>query len=291
MAWILVADDVALSREALARSLRERGHDVIAVADGQEAIDRFQRELPDAVIMDVTMPRMSGIDAAARIKAVPGRHTPVLLLSARLDLDTRLAALAVADDFVGKPYDAAELAARLEAHLRTRRLVDEMLRGRTSAGDQPSGMKTKAALLERLNEEWMRAVRFNEPLSLLLLGPDQVDLDTATSTALSESILRVLRQIDVVARYQGVDICAVLPNTHVAGALVAATRLKKELAKTLVAGAPLRVSMGISFYPGKDISEQADLIRMAERAIARARSEGSGSICLFQHQGYLFHPE
>ena len=51
------------------------------------------------------------------------------------------------------------------------------------------------------------------------------------------------------------------------------------------------VSMGIAFYPGKDVNDATDLMRMAARALERARKEGPGSICLYQHQGYLFQPK
>lgn len=286
---MLIADDVSLTRDALARQLRERGYDVVAVADGVEAVERAARDAPDAVVMDVNMPRLSGLDAAAKLKQSPSRHLPVILLSARNDVDSRVAALAVADDFLAKPYDHAELVARLEAHLRTRRLVEELRAGRPP--ESASGMRTRAALLERLAEEWARAVRFNEPLSLLIVGPDAAEPPAEAIAAVGEAMQRVLRQIDVTARYQGADVCALLPNTHVAGALVAAGRLKRELLKIVINGSPLSVSMGIAFYPSRDIAEQADLVRTAERAIARARDEGPGTICLYQHQGYLFQPE
>jgi diguanylate cyclase (GGDEF)-like protein len=290
VAVILVADDVLLSRDALTRALRDRGHEVLSVTDGHEAVERFQRDQFHAAVMDVSMPRMSGIEAAARIKSAPGRHTPVILISARSDVDSRIAALAVADDFVAKPYETNELAARLEAHLRTRRLVEEVRAARPT-GASEAVLKTRERLLERLEEEWARSVRFNEPLSLLLVGPDLPDLDTATAAKFHEAVNRVLRQIDVTAHYQGAEVCALLPNTHFAGALVAATRLKRELQRISARGGPLSASMGIAFYPGREINERADLLRMAERAISRARDEGPGHICLYQHQGYIFQPE
>jgi PleD family two-component response regulator len=286
VARVLVADDVAISREALARALRDRGHEVIAAADGEEALAAFQKEPPDAAVMDVVMQRISGLEAASRIKGMAGRHTPVILVSAKCDLEARLAALAVADDFLAKPYEPAELAARLESQLRLRRLIEEVRAGRAEAG----ALKSREQLLERLNEEWLRAVRFNEPLSVLVLQPDGPESPDALAR-LGEASHRVLRQIDVVARFPPNRICALLPNTHVAGALAAAARLKRELAHTVHAGMPLSACMGISVFPGREIAAQADLLRAAERAIARASDEGPGMICLYQHQGYLFQPE
>jgi PleD family two-component response regulator len=286
VARILIADDVALSREALGRVLRDRGHEVVAVSDGDAVLAAFEKEPPDAAVLDVVMQRLSGLEAASRIKGAPGRHTPVILVSAKCDLEARLAALAVADDFLAKPYEPAELAARLEAQLRLRRLIEEVRAGRAEAGS----LKTREQLLERLNEEWLRAVRFNEPLSLLLLQPDGPESPEAL-TRLGDASHRVLRQIDVVARFPPQRICALLPNTHVAGALAATARLMRELGRTVHAGMPLSACMGISVFPGREIAAQNDLVRAAERAIARAREEGPGMICLYQHQGYLFQPE
>jgi diguanylate cyclase (GGDEF)-like protein len=103
--------------------------------------------------------------------------------------------------------------------------------------------------------------------------------------------LKSLRQIDVVCRYGPTELAALLPNTHFAGSLICAERLCREALRSPTEDFVPTVSMGISFYPGKDVSEPADLIKLGSRALDRAREEGPGSVCLVQHQGYLFQPK
>jgi diguanylate cyclase (GGDEF)-like protein len=102
---------------------------------------------------------------------------------------------------------------------------------------------------------------------------------------------RSLRQIDVLCRYGPGELAALLPSTHFAGSLVCADRLARELPSSGLDGFVPRVSMGLSFCPGKDVAEPADLLRIASRALDRARAEGPGNICLYQHQGYLYLPK
>ena len=86
----------------------------------------------------------------------------------------------------------------------------------------------------------------------------------------------------------------VLPNTHFPGALAVAERIWKRCAK-IAARQPWRrhraVSVGISFFPNKDTHSLQDLLDLVDAALDRARSDGGGKICLYQHQGYLYAPE
>ena len=303
MSSILLADDVALAREGLARALRERGHRVQVVVDGQEAVAACQRDRPDLAILDVTMPRLGGLEACARIKATAGSFVPVIIMSARTDLDSRLAALAVAEDFVPKPYDPLEMCARVDAHLRTRKLVEEQ---RAAAADTAAaappvvdrksglvalgGLPDRAGFLDRLGEEWKRSVRTNDPLGVLVAGVDSPVPGEGVMGTLAGAIGRSVRSVDVLARIDERHIAGMLQSTHLTGGMTVADRLRRELRKTAYDGAPLVVSLGFSFHPGRDVTEPADLLRVAERALARAREEGPGHICLWQHQGYLYDP-
>jgi diguanylate cyclase (GGDEF)-like protein len=229
---------------------------------------------------------------------------PVIILSSR-DALARAAALAVADDAVARPYDPREVTARVAALLRTRGIVDDLrvLRAESEAktyADATTGLRNRAFLGERIGEEFKRAVRYNEPLSLVLLaveGMGQIIEKRGIGTAdrllqaVANASLRSLRQIDVVTRYGAYELAALLPNTHLAGALTCADRLRRETATAAVDETKAVVSMGIAFYPGKDVNDATDLLRMAARALERAREEGAGSICLYQHQGYLFQPK
>jgi two-component system KDP operon response regulator KdpE len=114
---ILVVDDEPQIRRFLRASLPQQGYALVEAATGAEAQAQFAREKPDIVILDLGLPDCDGLDVLAQIR----KHglTPVLVLSAREDVAGKVAALeAGADDYVTKPFDMAELVARLKAALR-----------------------------------------------------------------------------------------------------------------------------------------------------------------------------
>ena len=115
---LLVVDDDPSVREALALLLDLNGFDVETARDGREAIRTIAVASPDAVILDVLMPGIDGIEVCRRMRAV-GDRTPVLMLTARTELGDRVAGLeAGADDYLAKPFAREELIARLRALLR-----------------------------------------------------------------------------------------------------------------------------------------------------------------------------
>jgi len=118
MARVLVVDDEPAVRRALERALALERHDVVLAADGEEALDVLASSPPDAIILDVMMPRLDGLEVCRRLRAA-GDRTPILMLTARDAIDDRVQGLDVgADDYLVKPFALRELQARLRALLR-----------------------------------------------------------------------------------------------------------------------------------------------------------------------------
>ena len=116
---ILVVDDERAVRESLERALDLEGYEVELAADGEVALERLDGPTPaDAVILDVLMPGIDGLEVCRRLRA-RRNAVPVLMLTARAEVDSRVAGLdAGADDYLAKPFALAELLARLRALLR-----------------------------------------------------------------------------------------------------------------------------------------------------------------------------
>ena len=158
---ILVVDDERAVRESLRRALELEGYEVELAGDGREALDRLETEpQPDALVLDVLMPEVDGLEVCARLRR-EGSRLPVLMLTARAEVENRVEGLdAGADDYVTKPFALEELLARLRALLRrttngsgdTLRFEDLELDPRTREvhrGGEPIDLtRTEFALLE-----------------------------------------------------------------------------------------------------------------------------------------------
>jgi DNA-binding response OmpR family regulator len=131
VAKILVVDDEPNIREVVELYLRRDGHTVVAAADGEEALRLYQQTEPDLVVLDLMLPKVSGLEVCRRIQA--SERVPVVMLTARGEEEDRIVGLGIgADDYVVKPFSPRELAARVEAVLRR---VNE---ARAGSGDEKS---------------------------------------------------------------------------------------------------------------------------------------------------------
>ena len=114
---ILVVDDDQPSVKMISYLLREEGHSVASAKDGQDALEQAEADQPDLIIMDVMMPRMDGFEATRRIRQI--MNVPIIILSAKGETSDKVAGLQLgADDYLAKPFEPAELLARVHAVLR-----------------------------------------------------------------------------------------------------------------------------------------------------------------------------
>ncbi|MCA1728610.1 MAG: response regulator transcription factor [Actinobacteria bacterium] len=126
---ILVVDDEPNIREVVGQYLRRDGYAVVSASDGEEALDLYKRDRPDLVVLDLMLPRLSGLEVCRRLLGTEGaeHRVPLIMLTARGEEEDRIVGLGLgADDYVVKPFSPRELVARVGAVLRR-------------AGEDPSG--------------------------------------------------------------------------------------------------------------------------------------------------------
>jgi two-component system response regulator MprA len=171
---ILVVDDERAVRDSLRRALELEGYRVELADDGEQALRRLDLEPPpDAVILDVLMPGADGLEVCRRIRG-GGNAVPVLMLTARAEIDSRVAGLdAGADDYLPKPFALAELLARLRALLRR------------SGADDDGGSRDVLRFADLELDPGTRDVR---------RGGERIEL-TRTEFSLLELFLRNPRQV------------------------------------------------------------------------------------------------
>jgi two-component system response regulator MprA len=167
---VLVVDDDRAVRDALRRVLTLAGYEVQSAAGGGEAIELVAQSVPDAVVLDVGMPEVDGLEVCERLRML-GNRVPILMLTARVEVSDRVAGLdAGADDYLIKPFDVDELKARLRALLR-----------RTVAEAEPDELAFAELCLDRarhgaqVGEEFAELTRTEfQLLELLLRNPRRV---------------------------------------------------------------------------------------------------------------------
>lgn len=167
---ILVVDDDRAVREALRRALALAGYEVQLAEDGEQALERIVHAVPDAVVLDVGLPAIDGLEVCRRVRRL-GSRVPILILTARDEVADRIDGLDVgADDYMIKPFDVGELKARLRALLR--RANPEADVGALSFGELKLDPARHGA---QVGETFVELTRTEyQLLEVLMLNPRQV---------------------------------------------------------------------------------------------------------------------
>jgi two-component system cell cycle response regulator len=256
------------------------------------------------------MPKMNGLEVCRIVKSSSETFLPIILLTVKDDIDSKVTGLKLgADDYLAKPFNALELQARVASMLRIKLLQDKIVSKRQelealSVTDEMTGLLNHRAMQQRLRDEFARAQRYNDPLSVIMIDVDyfkrindthgHITGDRALEK-LSKILKKSVRDIDILARYGGDEFLVILPQTHFAGALAVGERmLRNTHAETLTTETEtisLTISVGVAFYPNKNIRTVEELVQFADQALYQAKHEGRDRICLHQHLNYVFQSD
>ncbi|MBF5044727.1 diguanylate cyclase [Aggregicoccus sp. 17bor-14] len=328
---VLIVDDepamVALVRSGLA----PQGYAFFEAANGAEALRAVREHRPDLIVMDVEMPGLGGVEVCRIIKANASESgfgfIPVILMTAR-QAANRVEGLEIgADDYLIKPFDMLELSARVKSMLRLKALQDalveknreldrankELDRRREellalSRTDALTGLSNRRYFEERLAVEFARSSRYRSPIALVMLDIDHFKgLNDRYGHPFGDQVLRAVAQVarerlrdtDLLARYGGEELVALLPETGLREASGVAERVRAGIEALRVpfvaaaagvpgAPAPERISvgctasLGAASFPARGVDEPQDLVRAADDALYAAKESGRNRVCLHE---------
>jgi diguanylate cyclase (GGDEF)-like protein len=314
---VLLVDDDRAVLELLRRGLEPQGYQFVEAEDGTQALTAIRKHHPDLILMDVEMPGMGGVEVCRIVKANQGAgfaFTPVILMTAGRSSGKVEGLELGADDYLVKPFDMHELSARVKSMLRLKALQDTLLEKNKeldrinkeleekraalehlSRTDGLTGLINRRHFEERLQAEWARSVRYRSPLSCMLLDIDHFKKVNDTwghpfgDVVLKEVAAvarRALRDVDVLARYGGEELIALLPETSPDEAWRAAERVRmgvEAMRLTCRTVEPPQVvrctaSIGVSTAPGPSVQSLEQLVQTADECLYEAKQGGRNQV-------------
>ncbi len=298
---ILVVDDELVNLTLLSKRLRQRGYEVSAAESAEQALTIIQTNRPDLLLLDIFMPKVSGVDLLRTLRQSEATASlPVILVSALGDTSHIVRGLEEgANDYITKPVNQPILVARIEALLRSSAMVRRLevqteILSRLAAYDELTCVYNRRSLFHAFENEVSRSARYGRDLSILLLDIDHFKkvndehghaAGDAVLRAVAQRVLGALRSCDTLCRYGGEEFCAILPETNGTGAVRAAERVRYavecspfEVGST---GLTVTVSVGTSAWKGTRGADPPDLLLMADRALYVAKRDGRNRVHLY----------
>ncbi|MFW5451815.1 MAG: diguanylate cyclase [Methylophagaceae bacterium] len=308
---VLIAEDSRSNQMLIRAYVEEAGHQVVAVDNGLQAIEAFENDRPDLVLLDVTMPVKDGIEAARDIRKITDADhdwVPIIFLSGMSDSkDIARGIDAGGDDYLTKPIDAVVLNAKLRAMHRISEMRAELDAANRelkmiAIKDGLTGLANRRYFDEAMGKEFKRSMRTKTVLSLILCDIDYFKLYNdnyghqggddclKTLAKIMQSIIK--RPGDVLARYGGEEFAVVLPETDLEGAKIVAESLRAKLESAAIPHAystvanVVTLSLGVSSIQPlpEHVPEESirDLIESADKGLYQAKEQGRNQVIVLE---------
>lgn len=296
----LLVEDSAVYRKLIATSLQEWGFELTVVNDGAEAWKVLQQpSVPSLALLDWILPEVDGMELCRRIRnrSAAEPYIYILVLTAKNQKQDLLQAMAAgADDYLVKPFDEAELKARLFAGRRILELQEQLISAReclrlAATHDSLTGIWNRAEIMNFLKKELARSKREHKPLGIILADVDHFKRvnDTlghvAGDSVLKETAKRLcshLRVYDGAGRYGGEEFLLVLPGCDLATTCRRADEIRTLVSsiptKSLTGDVTVTVSMGVvEVGPHSDLPFE-DLLHRVDQALYLAKQKGRNRV-------------
>ncbi len=316
---VLIVDDDPAHVRHVREGLAPHGYIFNEANDGTQALSAIRQARPDLILMDVEMPGLGGVEVCRIVKANSGEDgfgfIPVILMTARQAAGKVEGLELGADDYLVKPFDMLELSARVKSMLRLKVLQDalveknreldrankELARRREellalSRTDALTGLFNRRYFEERLHEEFARSRRYGSPLSLVMLDIDHFKRINDTFghpfgdhvlKAVAQTARSRLREVDLIARYGGEELIALLPETAPTDALRVCERVREAIESLglehlgpegLAREVRLTASLGVATVPATDLASAEALLMAADTSLYAAKGAGRNRV-------------
>ncbi|MBU4345632.1 MAG: diguanylate cyclase [Desulfobacteraceae bacterium] len=302
MARILVIDDSKLILHVAKTILSKQGHQVLLAEDGSIGLQTAATEHPDLILLDLILPGIDGYQVCQRIKTeTVTSDIPVIMLTSKSESADKVRGLEMgASDYVTKPFDDAELMARVNIHLQIRELHETLKEKNRQLKEMANrngltGLYNHRYFQETISKDFQRAVRYHESLSCVMLDIDYFkkfndnyghQAGDMVLKVLGGLIRQLMRDSDLLARYGGEEFILLMYHTASKEAFLISERLRKavEQHKFQADNSALRVtvSMGVAGFPHPEIADAKTLIECADKALYRAKEEGRNRVVVFK---------
>ncbi len=287
---VLLIDDCPSIHGLVRARLRDEPIELHSAFDGQSGLALAATINPDLILLDVEMPTTNGFEVCRKLKDDARiMHVPVIFLTGATATDEKIRGLELgATDYITKPFDPAELRARVRASLRTKYLLD--LLSRKAMIDGLTGLFNRAYFDTRLIAEMSLARRTHAPVSCIMVDVDRFkQINDLHGHPFGDEVLTSIGQIlaehcrteDTVCRYGGEEFVVLCPNTASAAAANLAERLRDLIEQNSLVKNGMNVqvtcSFGVADLKGVPPPSVVDL---ADQALYRAKQDGRNRVTI-----------
>lgn len=293
-----MVEDSRVSLEVYAQRLEKRGYRVATAISAEEARAELEAGVPDLILLDVFMPKVSGFEFLRELRGDPKTsRVPIILISALSDTQHIVEGLELgANDYVTKPIVMPILTARMEALLRSSELVRRLevqteLLSKLAAFDDLTGVYNRRSMFHHLEAELSRCRRYGRSLGILMVDIDHFKrVNDEHGHLVGDQALRwvattlqnELRSMDFLCRYGGEEFCAILPETNRPGVARAGERLRAAIERTLFKQDEVQLSLSISLggasWAADESNDIPDLLARADAALLEAKRNGRNQV-------------
>jgi diguanylate cyclase (GGDEF)-like protein len=307
---ILIADDDPVSRRLLQATLTKWGHEPIVCVDGTQALSVLQKgDAPKIAILDWMMPGLDGVQVCREVHKKVQDHAYVILLTGKDRTDDIIEGLdAGADDYLTKPFDPAELRARLRVAFRTMDLLpDAKSEGDVTAlqplRDASTGLLTRSEILVLLKRHIVRSQQAGKTVGVILVQPDQYAAikETQGSAAadallkgIGDRVVSLTESRDPAGRYDEDEILVLLPDKSRDEIIEIAQGMRSmvEAGPLSLHGlrVPVKLNIGVTVVTGRTRAALESVISAVQDALADAKSHPGQAVRFAATKSYAEEP-